>query len=157
MNKEITIQKYLKVCGNITEIIQLYLKEKTAENTPARGDTKDVEIIAPLKYLSTFWGTLEMPLVNYEINFILTWSSTCVITDFSGTGRFAITDAEIYVLFVTSLTQNYLKHCNLGLKEELTEININQIQKYMEKKYLNHLIDPGFQGVNRLFVLSFED
>ena len=74
-----------------------------------------------------------MPLANYEINFILTWCSTCVITDFSGTGRFAITDAEIYDLFVTSLTQNYFKHCNLALKEQLTEININQIQKYMEK------------------------
>ena len=61
------------------------------------------------------------------------------------------------LLLIFQVHENYLKHCNLGLKEELTEININQIQKYMEKKYLNHLIDPGFQGVNRLFVLSFED
>ena len=36
--------------------------------------TKDVGIIVPLKYLSNFWGTLEMPLINCEVNFILTWS-----------------------------------------------------------------------------------
>ena len=41
--------------------------------------TKDVEIMVPLKYLSNFWRTLEMPLINCEVNLILTWSSTCVI------------------------------------------------------------------------------
>ena len=33
----------------------------------------------PLKYLSSFWRTLEMSLINYEINLILTWSEKCVI------------------------------------------------------------------------------
>ena len=37
-------------------------------NTPADGNTKDVEIIVSLKYLSNFWRTLEMPLINYEVN-----------------------------------------------------------------------------------------
>ena len=41
--------------------------------------TKDVERMVPLKYLSNFWRILEMPLINFEVNFILTWSSTCVI------------------------------------------------------------------------------
>ena len=41
------------------------------------GGTKDVEIIVPLKYLSNFWRTLEMPLINCEVNLILTWSSNC--------------------------------------------------------------------------------
>ena len=36
-----------------------------------------------------------MQLINCEINFILTWSATCVITDSAGAGRFAITDAKI--------------------------------------------------------------
>ena len=43
------------------------------------GGTKIVEIMMPLKYLSNFWRTLEMPLINCEVNLILTWSSTCVI------------------------------------------------------------------------------
>ena len=36
--------------------------------------TKDVEIVVLLKYLSNFWRTLNMPLINCEINLILTWS-----------------------------------------------------------------------------------
>ena len=42
--------------------------------------TKDVEIVVPLKYLSSFWRTLEMVLINCEINLILTWSSKCVLS-----------------------------------------------------------------------------
>ena len=41
--------------------------------------TKDVEIIVPLKHLSNFWRSLEMPLINCEVNLILTWSSTCIL------------------------------------------------------------------------------
>ena len=39
----------------------------------------DVEIMVPLKYLSNFWRTLEMPLINYEIELILDWSANCII------------------------------------------------------------------------------
>ena len=41
---------------------------------------KEVEIVVPLKYLSNFWRTLNMPLINCEINLILTWSEKCVLT-----------------------------------------------------------------------------
>ena len=41
---------------------------------------KEVEIALPLKYISNFWRTLDIPLVNCEINLILTWSENCVIT-----------------------------------------------------------------------------
>ena len=34
----------------------------------------------PLKYLSNFWRTLDIPLINCEINLILTWSENCVLT-----------------------------------------------------------------------------
>ena len=50
--------------------------------------------MVPLKYLSNFWRTLEMPLMNCEVNLILTWSSTCVITDSNGPGTYAITDTK---------------------------------------------------------------
>ena len=39
--------------------------------------TKNVEIMVLLKYLSNFWRTLEMALINCEINLILTWSTNC--------------------------------------------------------------------------------
>ena len=41
---------------------------------------KEVEIVVPLKHLSNFWRTLDMPLINCEINLILTWSENCVLT-----------------------------------------------------------------------------
>ena len=70
--------------------------------------TKNVEIMVPLKYLSNFWRTLEMPLINCEVNLILTWSSTCVIisTNFENqNATFEITDTKLYVPVVTLSTQ----------------------------------------------------
>ena len=43
-------------------------KVKITGNTPNDGNTKDVEIIVPLKYLSNFWRTLEMPLIRGEVS-----------------------------------------------------------------------------------------
>ena len=77
--------------------------------TRNNGNEKNVEIMGPLKYLSNFWRTLEMPLINCEVNLILTWSSTCVITDSRGAGTFAITDTTIYVPLVTLSTQENTK------------------------------------------------
>ena len=46
-------------------------------------DTKDVEIMVPIKYIQNFLRTLEMPFANNEINPSLTWSSNCVIAFFT--------------------------------------------------------------------------
>ena len=76
-------------------------KVKITGKTPDDGNTNNVEIIVPLKYLSTFWRTLEMPLINCEVNLILTWSKACVITNSTGDGKFAITETRLYVPVVT--------------------------------------------------------
>ena len=47
-------------------------KIKITGKTPNDDNEKDVEIMVPLKYLSNFWRTLEMPLINCEVNLILT-------------------------------------------------------------------------------------
>ena len=62
--------------NNVTDSFNF--KVKITGQTGNNG-TKDVEIMVPLKYLSNFWRTLEMPLIDCEVNLILTWSSTCVI------------------------------------------------------------------------------
>ena len=100
-----------------------------------------------------------MPLVNCEINRILTWSSACVITNSTGAGRFAITDTKLYVPVVTLSTQDnakLLQQLKSGFKRI---INWNkyesEIKTYAQDRYLNHLINPSSQGINRLFVLSF--
>ena len=74
--------------------------------TGQTGDdgTKDVEIMVLLKYPSVFWRTLEMPLINCEINLILTWSENCVIVSTDVTNqnaKFSISDAKLYVPVVT--------------------------------------------------------
>ena len=62
--------------GNTTDSFNL--KAKITGQT-GNGGTKDVEIIVPIKNLSNFWRTLEMPLINCEVNLILTGSSSCVL------------------------------------------------------------------------------
>ena len=125
---------------------------------------KDVEIKVPLKYLSNFWRTLEMSFINYEVNLILTWSSTCVIVSTNIANQvatFEITNTKLYVPAVSLSTQEnakLLQQLKSGFK---IVINWN---KYLSKPellaqnpILNHLVEPSFQGVNRLFVLAFSN
>ena len=101
-----------------------------------------------------------MPLINCEINLILSWSSTCVLFNSTDEGRFKITDTKLYVPVVTLSTQDnakLLQQLKSGFKRT---INWNKFQSYpntyAQKSYLNHLVDPSFQGVNRLFILSLK-
>ena len=102
-----------------------------------------------------------MSLINCEVNLILTWSKDCVITNSEGEAKFAITETKLYVPVVTLSTQDnakLLQQLKSGFKRT---INWNKFQSYpntyAQKSYLNHLVDPSFQGVNRLFILSFEN
>ena len=57
-----------------------------------------------LKHLSNFWRALEMPLINCNINLILTWSANCLIvsTDIVNQGAtFAMTETKLYIPVVT--------------------------------------------------------
>ena len=58
---------------NITESKTFKYKSKITGKTPAAGNRKDVKKSVLLKHLNNFWKTLTMPLINCEINFILTW------------------------------------------------------------------------------------
>ena len=102
-----------------------------------------------------------MLLINCEVNLILTWSSTCVITNSTGAGRFAITDTKLYVPVVTLSTQDNAKLLQQLKSSFKRTINWNKyesnIKTFGQNKYLNHLINPSFQGVNILFILSFEN
>ena len=89
---------------NLANSESFKFKVKITGKTPAADKEKDVEIMVPLKYLSNFWRTLEMPLINSEVNLILTWSSTCVVTNSAGAGTFEITDTKLYVPVVTLLS-----------------------------------------------------
>ena len=75
---------------NLARYESFKYKVKITGKTPNNGNTRDVEIIVPLKYLSNFWRTLEMPLINCEVNLILTRSKDCVITNSTGEGKFPV-------------------------------------------------------------------
>ena len=75
-----------------------------------------------LKYLSNFWRTIEIPLINCEVNLTLTWSRDCVITNSTGAGKFKITETKLYVLVVTLWTQDnakLLQQLNLAFKRTI--------------------------------------
>ena len=99
---------------NITWSESFKYKTKITGKTPAAGNTKHVKIAIPLKYLSNFWRTLEIRLINCEINLILTWSE-----DLKFKTKFQIRDTKLYVLVVTLSTQDnekLSKHLKSGFK-----------------------------------------
>ena len=146
---------------NLANFESFKFKIKITGKTPNKDNEKDAEIMVPLKYLSNFRRTLEMPLIICEVNLILTWSSTCVITNSTGAITLVITDTKLYVPVVTLLTQDNSKLLHKLKSGFKRTVNWN---KYLSKPELlaqnpnlNHLVEPSFQGVNRLFVLAFEN
>ena len=105
-----------------------------------------------------------MSLINSEVDLILTLAASCVIVSTNVANQnatFAITDIKLYLPVVTLSTQDkakLLQQLKSGFKRV---INWN---KYLSKPELleqnpslNHLVKPSFQGVNRLFILAFEN
>ena len=152
--------------------------EGNVDNNPAydanKFGKKEVEIAVPLKYLSNFWRALKMPLINCEVSLILTWSRECVITSTerriirntrSGasptTTTFQITDTKLYVPVVTLSTEddnNFLEQLKSGFKRTIKWNKYrSEMTNQTKTNNLNYLIDPTFNKVNRLFVLSFEN
>ena len=126
--------------------------------------TKNVETRVPLKYLSNFRRTLERPLINCEINFILTWSGSWFIINALIDGQeptFTIDDTNLYVPVLILLIQNnekLLEQVKSGIKRTINwnkhEVKITVEQ---QNRYLDFFFNPSFQGVDILFVLSFQN
>ena len=102
-----------------------------------------------------------MPLINCEVNLILTWSSTCAITNSTGVGTFEITDTKLYVPAVTLSTQDnskLLQQLKSSFKRVISWNKYSSKPELLRRNpNLNHLVELSFQGVNRLFVLAFEN
>ena len=136
----------------------------------------DVKIVVPLKHLSNFWRHLDIPLINCEVELILTWFKNCVLIDKitrnanynadpivyeinnPEDATFQITDTKLYVPVVTLSKENNIKlleKLKSGFKKTI-KWNKYRSQMTIQKNNnnLNYLIDPTFTNVNRLFVLS---
>ena len=117
----------------------------------------------PLKYLSNFWRTLEMPLINCEINLYLNLPKKCIIvaSDINQETTFSVTNTKLYVPIVILSSQDNAKLFKQLKSDFKRTINWNKYQsKVLTEKSnqsLDYLIDPSFQGVSRSFVLSIEN
>ena len=81
----------------------------------------EAEVVIPLKYLNNFWKSLNIPLINCELELILTWSKNCILPDMTvdaaadpvivaPTGlEFKITDTKLYVPVVSLSKENDIK------------------------------------------------
>ena len=124
----------------------------------------ETEVVIPLKHLSNFWRSLDIPLINCEVEIILTWSKNCVLADMTvandpTTGlEFQIKDTKLYVPVVTLSKENDIKlleKLKSGFKRTI-KWNKYKMTIQNNNNNLNYLINPTFTNANRLLVLSFE-
>ena len=147
---------------NISEDNSTSFKYKSE---PLENQVNNVKIAVPLKYISNFFRSLEMPLINCKISLELTWTKDCVLSNDAGDGgdvSSKIKNTVLYVPIVTLSTKdnvNLTKQLNEGFKRSVywNEYK-SEIDTYNSKDTFTKLsLDPSFQGVNRLFVLPFNN
>ena len=132
----------------------------------ANGRQNGVKIAVPLKYLSNFWRSLEMRLINCKIELSLNWIERCLLTA-ANTAIFKITDAKLYVPIVTLSAEDNAKLSKLlseGFKRSIYWNKYKVIDNILveiaannEEKYIRELLDSSWQGVKRLFVLAYNN
>ena len=122
---------------------------------------RSVKVVVPLKYLSNFFRSLEMPLINCKIKLNLTWKKECVLSTDAGDAVFIINDTKMYVPVVTLSKEDnkdFIEQQNKGFQRSIywNEYKTKEINENADAnvfKYIN--LDPSFQGVNRLFVMAY--
>ena len=138
---------------NATDLFNF--KTKITSQTNDGGETNGVEIMVPLKYLSNFWRTLEMSLINSEIELILDWLVlTMQIYSYIHKNR----DKSLVVTLSAQDNSKLLPELKNGFKRTITwNKYLIKPELLAQNVSLNHLVDPSFQRINRLFVLAFEN
>ena len=148
---EDTLKYKIKLLGNVTEVAG-----------DAAGLRKlNVKVVVPLKYLSNFLRSLEMPLINCKIKLNLTWKKECVLSTGVGEAVFIINDTKLYIPVVTLSKEDnkdFIEQQNKGFQRSIywNEYKTKEINEDADAnvfKYIN--LDPSFQGFNRLFVMAY--
>ena len=81
------------------------LLRKTANHNDGKSSVKDAKIVIPLKYLSNFWRSLEMSLINSKVYLELNWIKDCILSSPGDSAKFEITDAKLHVPIATLPTK----------------------------------------------------
>ena len=122
---------------------------------------RSVKVVVPLKYLSNFFRSLEMPLINCKIKLNLTWKKECVLSTDAGNAVFIINDTKMYIPVVTLSKEDnkdFIEQQNKGFQRSIywNEYKTKELNENADAnvfKYIN--LDPFFKGVNRLFVTAY--
>ena len=140
-------------------------KASNIGNTENNGTKNGVKIAVPLKYLSNFWRSLEMPLINCKVELSLKWIENCVLN--ANKAIFKITDPKLYVLIVTLSIEDNAKFSKLlgeGFKisiywnkYKVIDNTVLEIADENVEKCIRELLDLSYQGVKRLFVLIYDN
>ena len=141
----------IKLLGNVTEVA----------GNAAGVRRLNVKIVVPLKYLSTFFRSLETPLINCKTKLNLTWKRERVLSTGAGKAVFIINDTKLYIPVVTLSKEDnkdLIEQQNKGFQRSIywNEYKTKEINEDADAnvfKYIN--LDPSFQGVNRLFVMAY--
>ena len=120
-----------------------------------------ITVVVPLKYLSNFFRSLEMPLINCKIKLNLTWKKEFVLSTDAGDAVFIINDTKMYVPVVSLSKEDnkdFIEQQNKGFQRSIywNEYKTKEINENADAnvfKYIN--LVPSFQGVNRLFVMAY--
>ena len=102
-----------------------------------------------------------MPLINCKIKLNLTWKKECVLSTGAGNAVFIINDTKIYVPVVSlskKHNKDFIEQQNKGFQRSIywNEYKAKEINENADAnvfKYIN--LDPSFQGVNRLFITTY--
>ena len=151
---------------NDNNVTSFKYKANLIGNTENNCTKNGVKIAVPLKYLSNFWRSLEMPLIKCKVELSLKWYERCLLTA-ATTATFRITDAKLYVPIVTlSIEDNskLTKPLNEGFKRPIywNEYKVIpnktvELAAVKDVKYIRELLDSSWQGVKRLFVLAYNN
>ena len=122
------------------------------------SSVEDAKVVVPLKYLSNFWRSLEMPLINCKVYLKLNWIEDCILSSARDSAKFEKTDAKLHVPIVTLSTKdcaNLAKDLNEGFKRSVYWNSYETKPAKVIEQGKNMLLNASFQGVKRLFVLAY--
>ena len=150
-NNSDSLKYKFKLLGNVTEVA----------GDAAGVRRLNVKVAVPLKYLSSFFRSLEMPLINCKIKLNLKWKKECVLSTSAGEAVFIINDTKLCVPVVTLSKEDnkdFIEKQNKGFQRSIywNEYKTKEINEDADPnvfKYIN--LDPSFQGVNRLFIMAY--
>ena len=133
---------------------------KTTDYVNPNSFVKNTKIVVPLKYLSNFWRSLEMPLINCQIHLELNWTEDCILSSDGNSAKIRITDGKLHVPILTLSTKdnvNLAKQLSNGSKRSFYWNNFLAIPAKVINQETNiyELLSASFQGVKRLFVLNY--